>query len=94
MSANQRVVQEEHKVYADGSEKHVVTDEVKDGRSLGQKIDDAKAAFNTTDKLQKQEHEKHEIRDGKEVHTKSTEVKDARSLGEKIGDAKDAFVGK
>lgn len=45
MSKQQEVTKEKHIVNADGSEHHSVSTEVKDGRSLGDKITDAKDAF-------------------------------------------------
>ncbi|OQV24432.1 hypothetical protein BV898_01496 [Hypsibius exemplaris] len=93
-SAMEHVTKEKHVVNADGSEHHEVRSELKDGRSFGDKIEDAKAAFKSDGKEQQITKEKVEIKDGKSVHEVTKEVKDPRSLGEKIGDAKDAFAGK
>ncbi|XP_055332972.1 uncharacterized protein LOC129584703 [Paramacrobiotus metropolitanus] len=90
----EHVTKEKHVVHADGSETHEVKSEIKDARSLGQKIDDAKDAFKSDPtKMQQVTKEKVEIKDGKSTHEVKTEVKDPRSLGEKLTDAKDAFVG-
>ncbi|GAV08240.1 hypothetical protein RvY_17964 [Ramazzottius varieornatus] len=89
----QQVTKEKHVVDAQGNEHHSVTTEVKDGRSLGDKLHDAKEALKDkpTEQVTK---EKHVVEEGKVSHKIESETRDPRTLGDKLADAKDAFTGK
>ncbi|OQV24487.1 hypothetical protein BV898_01549 [Hypsibius exemplaris] len=90
----EHVTKEKH-VVRDGKETYSVRSENRDGRSVGDKIEDAKNAYKTGPEDLARETKVSSHSDGNRTSTEyKSEVKDPRSVGDKLADAKDAFSGK
>jgi len=90
----ERVTTEKHCV-KDGQECHTVKSELKDGRSLGDKFEDAKNAYKTgPEDLARVTKQSTHVDGNKVTNEYKSELKDQRDLGDKLTDAKGAFTGK